>query len=118
VAVFNWRNTERITPAKPYTCAHCGIAVASDNAYGRGELQLKQTPIVICPMCGKPTYFEEDRQIPGVPFGAGVANLPNDVAGLYTEARNCMSVSAHTAACLAGRRLLMHVAVSQRRTGG
>ena len=38
-------------------------------------------------------------------------HVPSDVAGLYAEARNCMAVSAHTAAVMACRKLLMNVAV-------
>lgn len=73
----------------------------------------KVPQIVICPGCEKPTFFEGDKQMPGVAFGAAVNHLPSDVAGLYTEARNCMSVSAFTASVLATRKLLMNVAVAQ-----
>jgi Domain of unknown function (DUF4145) len=70
--------------------------------------------IYICSSCRQPTYFDSAaRQWPGVSFGAAVAGLPVDVGRLYAEARQCMSVSAYTAAAMAARKLLMNVAVEQ-----
>jgi hypothetical protein len=40
-----------------------------------------------------------------------VQHLPQQLADLYAEARNCMTVSAFTAAVLTARKLLMNVAV-------
>lgn len=74
--------------------------------------------ILICPNCEKPTFFEGDRQTPGVAFGDEVDHLPSQVAEAYREARNCMSVSAHTASALMSRKLLMNVAASQGATEG
>ena len=54
-----------------------------------------------------------DSQLPGVSPGQEVANIPNDVAQLYAEARVSIAANAYTAAVLACRKLLMNVAVSQ-----
>ena len=60
----------------------------------------------------RPTFFEDDRQIPGATFGEDVRFLPGLVHEVYDEARRCMSVRAYTAAVLACRKLLMSVAVA------
>src|SRR5215213_3171803 len=49
--------------------------------------------IFICSHCGKPTFFEGDRPLPGVAPGNSVIHLPVDVEALYTEARNCVAAS-------------------------
>lgn len=111
-----------------WTCGFCGIAVAGNLGYYKGQMapnglgqqinpqQIVLTSglprIVICPHCERPTFFEGASQVPGVAFGAEVAHLPPDVSSLYKEARNCMAVSAFTASVLATRKLLMNVAVS------
>lgn len=69
--------------------------------------------ILICPKCDSPTYLDKGKQVPGIAYGSTIAHLPKDVESLYSEARNCMSVSAFTASVLATRKLLMNVAVSQ-----
>jgi len=43
-----------------------------------------------------------------------VRNLPDLVAKLYEEARIASAAGAHTAAVLATRKLLMHIAVDQK----
>jgi hypothetical protein len=42
-----------------------------------------------------------------------VENLPEGIAGLYEEARRCTSARAYTAAVLACRKILMHIAVER-----
>jgi hypothetical protein len=97
-------------PSKRFTCGHCSMMVAQDRGFQRmgtaGRL------IYPCPACDAPTYFEEDKQVPGVAYGNAVDNLPPEVASLYAEARNCLSVSAPTASVLACRKLRMNVAVT------
>jgi hypothetical protein len=70
--------------------------------------------IHICPHCDEPSYFNRGRiQVPGPIPGNTVAHLPNELEALYKEARNCVSVSAHTASVLTCRKLLMNIAVQQ-----
>jgi hypothetical protein len=54
-----------------------------------------------------------ELQLPGVAPGNEVAHLPQDVASLYREARNAVAASAHTAATLVCRKLLMNIAVAE-----
>jgi hypothetical protein len=52
-----------------------------------------------------------DIQFPGSMPGENIKHLPPDVDALFLEARQAMSTNAHTAAVLAFRKLLMHIAV-------
>jgi hypothetical protein len=108
-----WYSLSDLEVPRRYTCGYCGLAVGAKQGYVRTGPPPKGAGEVICPCpnCDKPTYFQGDRQVPGVAFGAAVEHLPADVGGLYTEARNCMAVSAYTASVLAARKLLMNVAV-------
>jgi hypothetical protein len=107
----SWRNLDNLTPQKRFTCGHCNLNVGTDKGYYRNDRS--NVIIALCPACERPTYFEEDKQMPNVIFGGQVDKLPPEVDSLYKEARNCMAVSCHTAAVLAARKLLMNVAVSQ-----
>jgi len=84
--------------------------IASENAYGTNPAS--QWHIYVCPNCDKPTFFDHDRQFPGVAPGNEVGHLPDDLKQLYREARNCCSVSAFTASVLASRKMLMNIAVA------
>src|SRR6056297_29912 len=104
-----WHQTTKIAP-QSFRCGYCGNVVASASGYfydGRKDR------IHICPHCEQPTFLKPNVQVPEVVPGNEVEHLPNDVAQLYKEARNCVSVSAYTASVLACRKLLMNIAVSQ-----
>lgn len=94
-----------------YVCGFCDHRVASketirnDNSPGRR--------VWICPHCESPTYFSGTQQTPGAKFGSRVDHLPADVDALYGEIRQAIAAGAHTAAVLAARKLLMHIAVAQ-----
>lgn len=95
--------------SRQYRCGYCGYSVASAQGYYSDPSNV----IYICPHCGKPTYFTYGEQVPGVAPGNDIDHLPEDVAALYDEARRCVSVSSHTAAVLACRKLLMNIGVAQ-----
>ena len=57
-------------------------------------------------------------QIPGSLVGQDILNAPPDVAALYLEARHCKSANAPTAAVMACRKLLMHLAVEKGADAG
>jgi Domain of unknown function (DUF4145) len=105
-----------------FTCGYCGREVSSSNGLtgenaGWGKMldphnEIRFVYIVGCPRCGRPTYFGEE-QVPGVPFGEKIDHLPEDVAKLYDQARRSISVGSYSGAILLGRKLLMHVSVSQ-----
>jgi hypothetical protein len=102
-------------------CAFCDNKVASDRGWTGSHVRLEMGHhftdeyfVVLCPRCELPTFiFPKGRQIPGIRFGEAVDHLPDDVESLYTEARYCMSVGSFTGAVLLGRKLLMHVAVTE-----
>ena len=103
-----WSNTNSIG-SRQFRCGHCGNQVATNLGFFSdvgGRL------IYICPHCDKPTYFENNVPMPGVPFGNTVSHLPAEVEAVYLEARRCTSASAFTAAVLLCRKLLMNIAVS------
>jgi hypothetical protein len=104
-----------------FVCGFCGNAVASNKGWhvksrrGHSGFQSFDSPqhIYICPKCQKPNYFDEDRQFPGVSPGHEVSNVPDDLAALYREARDCVSVNAFTASAMICRKLLMNVGVRE-----
>jgi Domain of unknown function (DUF4145) len=110
MAFDQWTNINPIPP-KSFTCGHCNLMVGGN--YGYRKKDVPSHCIYICPSCERPTYFDGDKQMPGVPFGSDVAALPPHVAGAYREARNCLAVSAFTASALMSRKLLMNIAVAQ-----
>src|SRR5262249_13699907 len=135
MAVEHWLAIQQMVPKK-WTCGHCGLNVGGNRGFYRNDggpvvadphhnaiPAGQQLPaqfvtdavarILICPTCDRPTFFEKELQVPGISYGTAIKHLPTAVEALYTEARNCMSVSAFTASVLATRKLLMNVAVSQ-----
>lgn len=116
---FGWYNGFKL-PSHSWTCGYCNLAVGGAAGFtnfpegrpaSKASEKLGVANIYICPHCHQPTYFRGGQQVPGVAFGREVSHLPVDVAGVYREARNCMSVNSFTAAVLACRKLLMHIAV-------
>ncbi len=106
---MTWNSTGTIT-SKQYTCGHCGNVIATGSGYHSNKSEL----IYICPHCDKPTHFDDKgKQYPDVAPGNEVEHLPEDLAELYKEARNCVASSAYTGAVLLCRKLLMNIAVKQ-----
>jgi Domain of unknown function (DUF4145) len=106
---MKWQNPSNFQ-SREYTCGYCGKVVASAS----GFFSDFQSFVYICPHCKKPSYFEDDKQVPGVAPGVEVGHLPSDIKALYREARNCVSVGSNTAAVLTCRKLLMNIAVGQK----
>jgi len=85
-----------------YVCGYCNSDVDSDRGYH--AYALNQDAVVaniyICHRCSRPTFFSSDgEQTPGSTFGGPVSHIPRpEVEALYGEARDCMKVSAYTAA--------------------
>src|SRR4051794_35803401 len=96
-----WGNPASLS-AKSFTCGWCDHLVAPRAGYS-GH-------IYICPLCNYPTFFGPPGQVPGPAYGAVVEHVPPEVAVVYDEARECMTVNAYTAASLLLRKLLMHLA--------
>jgi len=102
--------------SKSYVCGHCGEKVCSQIGYKHHSDP--NSHIYICHFCGKPTYFSSEEQVPGPLIGADVRNVPDDIDGLYKEARLSFSVNAFTASIMACRKIIMHIAVSKTATTG
>jgi hypothetical protein len=119
MAIGDWPKPEHLPP-RNFTCGYCGVVVGSDLGFGKACIFPSQPRqyIYFCPLCERPVVFHGDQQMPAAAFGRNVDHLPEDVAALYAEARNCMVVNAYTPAVLACRKLLMHVAVSQGAEAG
>ena len=103
------------TPAYAFVCGFCGNRIASDKGwpFHFGTPPQPGIHIHVCPHCRRPTFFEDRLQVPGVPFGDRVQHVPPEVGALYDEARRFTADNAFTAAVLATRKLLMHIAVDQ-----
>lgn len=104
--------------ARQFVCGYsdCGNRVSSNQGwYTNGPLR---EHVYICPHCTRPTYFGDEGQVPGVAPGNDVAHVPDETSKLYIEARKSVSVGASTAAVLAARKLLMHIAVAQGAKAG
>ena len=110
-----WSNCQSVS-AKRYLCGYCNNRVSSEKGWEARETRRDghRIKICVCPDCGNPTYFRAaDQQIPGNLPGASVEHLPEGINRLYTEARECASVSAYTAAVMICRKMLMNIAVSK-----
>jgi hypothetical protein len=107
--------SDQTIQSKSYTCGFCGNLIASSAGY-RNDNNVWR--VYICSHCKKPTFFDNDKQLPGVSPGSPVAHLPVDIEALYTEARNSIAASCYTAAVLVCRKLLMNIAVSQGAQAG
>lgn len=111
---INWNNGTSKIP-RTYVCGYCGEKVAS--AYGfQGTIDNTRRifHIYCCTTCWKPTFFDENNvQWPFGVYGEKVIDINDqDVSALYEEARICVGFSP-TAAVLACRKILMHVAVAK-----
>lgn len=109
---MRWGNVEGIT-SKKYMCGYCGSIVASAIGYlTQDSPNGHQAYIYVCPHCERPTFMHINHQIPGISPGNEVGNLPEDIAALYKEACQSVSVNSYTASVLACRKLLMNIAVN------
>lgn len=108
--------------SRSYICGHCGKPLASE----RGWIARDRPggPLIayiyVCHQCSKPTFFRSgEEQVPAVTFGRPVADIADvGIQKLYDEARKCTGAGAYTAAVLACRKLLMHIAVSKGAKAG
>jgi hypothetical protein len=115
--IGEWQQLSSV-PAITYRCGYCDATVGPDKGYyshaGGNPVDARALSVRICPVCNRPTFNEFGTQHPGVPFGDEVSDLPDDVGGLYKEARLAAAAGAHTASVLTCRKLLMHIAVDRQ----
>ena len=119
---MGWADTSDLIP-RGWTCGYCGNRVGGTSGYYRNSFDpypmsgaFDESMIYICPHCEKPTAFLVSdngavEQVPGPMEGSSVRGLPETVSALYDEIRKCVQVGSYTAAVLASRKMLMHLAV-------
>ncbi|WP_281486565.1 hypothetical protein [Lysinibacillus sphaericus] len=107
-------NTGGIT----YTCGFCNNSVCPprkyvclDNEYPRNATAF----VFVCTSCNRPSFISINtiEQVPGKQYGSEIQFLPDDIAGIYKEAKDSHSVRAYTASSLLCRKILMNVSVSK-----
>lgn len=109
-----WNDTATVQE-QSYRCGFCGDSVGPNRGYRTND---GMEYIFICPNCNSPTYFDHTQykriQTPAPLIGNEVLNISDeDIDSLYTEARACTGSNAFTAAVLACRKILMHIAVDK-----
>ena len=112
---MKWHNTNTLVSRK-FTCGHCSNIVASNEGYYATFDKFPEIlcSIYICTHCKKPTiFFSPSEQIPNECPGNSVEGLGKEIALLYEEARQCISVSSYTASVMLCRKILMHIAVEK-----
>jgi len=109
-----WQNVVQVG-GRRFTCGFCMRAVGPSFGY---PYRNPYREVLICPTCDRPNYFEIDDQTPAPLLGNDVANVPDEIGVLYAEARACTGVDAFTAAVMACRKILMHIAVDKGAEAG
>lgn len=107
-----WRELQSVV-SRAFKCGFCGNKVASDKGWKFENGSSPVADIRVCSHCRRPTFFEASTVVPAPPAGNDVTALPANIEALYAEARRCTASNAHTAAVLACRKLLMHIAVNK-----
>lgn len=113
-----WHQPGQLKPLE-FRCGYCDQMVASDKGYkitkkGAGQHEPQVGAIYICPNCYRPsTSFPHEEIWPSAALGESVSSVPTKTYELYLEARRCTAASAHTAAVLLCRKILMHLAVEK-----
>jgi len=100
-----------------YTCGHCNKPVSGRvvsiyrNDQSPADIYIR---FMLCTSCGKGSvWIKPDIIIPGITPGDELKGLPEEVNGVYEEARKCFSINAYTACELLCRKILMHIAVNK-----
>ncbi len=108
--VPSFNDAKAFSPAVSYDCAYCGRSVASEKGWP-GVWNRTSIWVLLCPLCGHPTYRNTGGVIPGdIPKaapGGQLDHLPKAIDAAYGEARRCMSVGAYTGNVMVCRKLLM-----------
>lgn len=109
-----WVNAGTV-PAAERKCGYCASHVEGNTGYSVQTPQGNWWYIRLCPNCSAPTFFTQYGDYsPGSLPGGHVDHLPTDVASLFGEARSAVAAGAPTAAVLACRKILMHIAVEKK----
>lgn len=101
-----------------YICGHCGRDISSDKAYVATYNGSTIPCLYICHSCNLPSFLFGKMQVPGSTIGGSVKHLPKEIETIYNEIRKCTTSGAFTAAVMTGRKLIMHIAVSEGAKNG
>jgi hypothetical protein len=109
-----WGNLTPVIPVD-WDCGYCATHVGSDKGWQIAAVGGQQATIRICSNCHGPAFFlPGDREYSPSPLpGRTVQHVPADLAALYGEARASAGAGAPTAAVMACRKILMHIAVEE-----
>ena len=95
-------------------CGHCGKDVSG------WEMARYQDSVgihifwVLCPLCSHGSVIDRNgKSYPSPKYGNKIEHLPGDIEELHNEARDCMSLKAHTGAELVCRKIIMHIAIDK-----
>ncbi|MDZ7785790.1 MAG: DUF4145 domain-containing protein [Candidatus Saccharibacteria bacterium] len=109
-----WRQINTIE-SRRYTCGNCSADITSNVGYSCLKPSGAPTAFLyICHSCNRPTLISKisnDEQVPAPMLGETIDHLPKDIEDLYAEMRRSTAANAYTSVVLAGRKLLMHIAV-------
>lgn len=116
-----WRNTTKMAPAMQYLCGYCGHQVGSEQGFFACQDVDEDDPgphpwvnAMVCPVCNGLTIITgTGEQFPRNPPGSPVKHLPDDLARLYEEARQCAGAGAYTGSVMVCRKILMNLAVAE-----
>lgn len=98
-----------------YECGYCNSIVSPTRILyceRRVPYQI-YGKILVCTSCNRPSFFEDDNQVPNKKYGITVKHLPADISLIYEEAKSCYSSNSYTATSLICRKILMNIAVAQ-----
>jgi hypothetical protein len=109
-----WQNPVDTKNPRRWVCWFCEEKVGGIIGYSKYVSDHDRGDILICPVCGAPTYFPDrgsSEQAPKPLPGNKVSSLSSGVEELFAEMRTCIAAQAYTAAVLVARKTLMHIAV-------
>lgn len=67
----------------------------------------------MCPQCGRGSVQNDDVILPPPQIFDDIGGLPDDISGLYDEARTSFGVQAYTGCEMLCRKILMNAAVDK-----
>ena len=103
-------------PSQKFVCGYCSLHVSSILGYKIVSPihSVARGGVYICPDCDGAVFVTPKGDIfPGPLYGREVKHLPEDIGGLYKEARQSIKEKCYTGAVLLCRKMLMNIAVSE-----
>lgn len=102
----------QVLPHRTFICGYCGSKTGNNKGYFCQTQAKNDVAIYICPVCGRPSFYETGKMTPGSKYGQHIDNLPETVESIYEEARSSYEVGAFTGVILICRKILANVAIN------